>query len=140
VYQQLVNKNIDMLDREEIKEGNELIVKYLGWQFNPDTSTHFPKGTWGDLDKVGHCAERGLSFYSSWDWLMPVIDNINSLGKEYSFAIFKTYVSLTVEKGGKFYKDYSFAFSEYITSEQTALEAAFRMVVRYVKYHNENNK
>ena len=123
--------------REEIKEGNELIVRFLGWEYQPSNNVNFPKGTWYD-GHVGHCAENGLRFHESWDWVFPVITKINGLGKEYSFAIFKTYASLTVEKGGKFYKDFSFAFSEYITADQTAFEAAFKMVVRYIKWHEEN--
>ena len=126
-----------MLNKEEINEGTELIVRFLGWQYHLSDNHNFPDGTWHD-GHVGHCAKRGLRFHESWDWLFPVITKINGLGKEYSFAIFKTYVSLTVEKGGKFYKDFSFAFSEYVTSEQTTLEAAFKMVVRYIKWHEEN--
>ena len=79
-----------------------------------------------------------LMYYKSWDWIMPVIDKINGLGKEYSFAIFKTYVSLTVEKGGKMYKDFSFAYSEYITAEQTGIEAAFKLIIKFIAWYSEN--
>jgi len=82
--------------------------------------------------------KEGRFFYhSSWDWLMPVIRKINNMGKEFQFAIFKTYVSCTVEKGGKFYKDFSFSHAEYITEEQSDIEAAFKLVVAFIKWHNE---
>lgn len=80
-----------------------------------------------------------LFYDSSWDWLMPVIRKINTLGKEVQFAIFKTYVSCTVEKGGKFYKDFSFSHAEYITSEQTDIQAAFKLVVKFVRWYYQTN-
>lgn len=126
------------LTSEEITNGNFLIAIFLGWEHQPSNNHNFPDDTWYD-GHLGHCVKRGLIFHESWDWLFPVITKINGLGKEYSFAIFKTYVSLTVERGGKFYKDFSYAYSEYITSEQSALEAAFRLVIRYIIWHNENN-
>lgn len=78
-----------------------------------------------------------LLYPYSWDWLMPVVDRINGMGKEYNLDIFKTYVSLSVEKGGRVFKDFSFAYSEYITGEQSGLEAAYKLVVRFIKWHNE---
>ena len=61
------------------------------------------------------------------------------MGKAYSLAIFKNYISLTVEKmGSKFYKDFSFSHAEYITGDQTGKEAAFKLLVKFVKWHNEN--
>ena len=71
---------------------------------------------------------------------MPVIRKINGLGKEYSLAIFKNYVSCTVEKGGKFYKDFSFSHAEYITSEQDDITAAFKLVVKFIEWYNVNVK
>lgn len=81
-----------------------------------------------------------LLFHSSWDWLMPVIRKINGLGKEYSLAIFKNYVSCTVEKGGKFYKDFSYSHAEYITAEQDDITAVFKLVVHFVEWYNEHIK
>jgi hypothetical protein len=86
-----------------------------------------------DSAKIGH-----FRYTESWDWLMPVIRKINTLDKAIQFAIFKTYVSCTVEKSGKFYKDFSFSHAEYITSEQTDLEAAYNLVYKFVVWYNEH--
>ena len=79
-----------------------------------------------------------LFYESSWDWLMPVIRKINNLDKATQFSIFKTYASCTVEKGGKFYKDFSFSHAEYITAEQTDIQACWKLVVRFISWYNEN--
>jgi hypothetical protein len=84
---------------------------------------------------------RNTPYHESWDLMFGLIDKINGLGKAYSFATFKTYISLTVEKSGnKMYKDFSFAHAEYITAEQTSKEAAFKLLVRFIKWHNEHVK
>lgn len=129
--------------KEEILEGNRILAEFM--ELKVITMT----GSTGKVSKhyaalpeplilipVGR--ESLLHYHKSWDWLMPVIDKINAMGKEYSLAIFKTYVSLTVEKGGKVFKDFSFAYSEYITVNQTGKEAAFRLLTRFITWHNES--
>lgn len=133
-------------------EINHLIGKFMGGDVVSEEEHELPHGSRGyimikhwslpelvpfrdiDLAKIGH-----FKYTDSWDWLMPVIRKINTLGKGIQFAIFKTYVSCTVEKGGKFYKDFSFSHAEYITSEQSDLEAAYKLVYKFVKWYNEVN-
>ncbi len=120
------------LSKFEIAEGNKLIGDYMGIE----SFTHEGIQWTGDL---GNENLETMKYHMSWDWLFDVIDKINGLGKEYSFATFKTYVALSVEKGGKVYKDFVFAHSEYITAEQTGREAAFKLIVKYIKWQNEIN-
>jgi len=123
--------------REEILEGNELIAEFMGIKTQREQSFMTGIGNFYVID-----LERNqILFHNSWDWMFPAIDKINGLGKAYSFATFKTYVSLTVEKSGnKMYKDFSFAHAEYITAEQTGKEAAFKLLVKFIKWHNEHVK
>ena len=110
---------------EELRNNIKLIDDFMEW---PN----------GELPKVEGSIPWG-NYSNSWDWLFPVIDKINGMGKEYSFATFKTYVSLTVEKSvNKMYKDFSFAHAEYITANQTSKEAAYKLLVKFVVWHNEH--
>ena len=118
------------------KENNILIAKYMGWVIDdtfPDKGRVYRLGNSVELDTT-------LKYDSSWELLFDVINKINGKGKEYSFAIFKTYVSLTVEKGGKVYKDFSFAHSENITKEQTLKEAVYKLIVKYINWENDKPK
>lgn len=119
---------------EEIKEGNELIADVMGVTLydNPRYGSYYIGAA------VPEPFANNLNYYSSWEWLHTVIDMINYKGKGYNFVIFKTYVSLSVEKENKFYRDFHFAHSEYITSEQSGKEAAFRLIVKYLKWEKEN--
>lgn len=100
-----------MLQETEIKDGNNWINKFVGY------------------------TNDAIEFNDDWNQLMDVVDIINGLGKEYNFSIFKTYCALSVERGGKMYKDFSFAHSEYITGEQTGKEAAFKLIIKFIKWH-----
>jgi len=113
----------------DIIEGKTLIAEFMGKKEAIERTA-----------LLGGSGYGGCRYDSSWDWLFPVIDKINGLGKEYHLAIFKTYVSVSVEKGGKFYKDFSLAHSENISKEQTSLEAAYKVVVKFVKWYNKNLK
>src|ERR1035437_2339831 len=115
------------LTTEEIQEGSKVITEFMGYKIKDrhgeyavilnDPHTEYLR-CWAKYD-------------SSWEWTMPVVDKINAMGKAFSLAIFKNYISLTVEKSGnKFYKDFSFSHSEYITGEQTGKEAIFKLLVK----------
>ena len=86
-------------------------------------------------------APYNMMYPYSWDWLMPIADKINGMGKEYGLAIFKTYIALTVEKsnGNKYVKNYPFSHSEYISQTQTGKEAMFNLLVKFVKWYNEQS-
>lgn len=111
-----------------IQESNKLIAEFMGLDFSSQEMRE---------KYAVSISQNNGKYNQSWDWMFPVIQQINSLGKEYSLAIFKTYVSLTVEKGGKFYKDFSFSHAEYITLEQTPLEATYKLVIRFINWYNE---
>lgn len=57
---------------EEIKEGNILIAKFMGAEIR-DTK-HYPI----KLNDDEYYPE-GLKYHSSWDWLMPVVERINTI-------------------------------------------------------------
>lgn len=89
--------------------------------------------TWVNVDNDF----EGLRYHGNWNWIMPVVDKINAMGKGYNIAMFKTYISLTVEKDRKFYKDFHFSHSEYITPEQSGNQAMFNLIVSFIIWHNK---
>lgn len=127
------------LTEEERIEGSHLISRFMDGKWYPKSKSLFARYSeaYEFNDKVGFGIDQ-LKFHSSWDWIHTVIDKVNGLGKEYNLTIFKTYLVLTVEKGGKVYKDFSFAHSEYITNDQTGKEAAFKLLVKFIKWYNEH--
>lgn len=113
------------LTKEEILEGNKLIACFMGLkQIIEETAM---KGG-GGYD--------ACRYHESWDWSMAVVDNINAMGKGYNVAIFKTYISLTVEKPVSFGRDYHYSQSKNITPEQKPKEAMFRLLIDFIKWDN----
>lgn len=108
---------------QQILDGNTMIARFL------DKSEAIERTA-----ELGGGGYASCSYHKSWDWLMGAIRKINSMDKAIQFAIFKTYVSCTVERGGKFYKDFAFSHAEYITAEQSDIEAAWKLVVKFVEW------
>jgi hypothetical protein len=105
---------------EEFIEGKDLIKHF--WLSNPYDSSVKP------------CSRQDIS----WGLLMEMVDVLNGLGKGHNFIIYKTYAAFTVEKEGKFYKDYHFAHSEYFTAEQSKQDAIFLLIVKFIKWDIKN--
>ena len=62
-----------------MKEENKLIAEFMGFKIQDNPNERFynqyftePNGTWGSRIEIMH-------FDSSWDWLMPVVEKIESL-------------------------------------------------------------
>lgn len=68
------------MEQTEIIEGNKLIADFMGWHYNKS-------GQWSrkedfviiDGEEYSEKWERLLKFHTSWDWLMPVVEKIESL-------------------------------------------------------------
>lgn len=75
------------MTQEELFAGNALIIEF-------DEHSNFHNYT---SSKQGYLMDT-IRYEDSWDLLHQVIDKINGMGKEYNFALFKTYVSLSIEK------------------------------------------
>lgn len=83
----------------------------------------------------------GLKYHSSWDWLMPVVEKIESLGV--NFWTVKNKVKLTIvgELARKLndslydteFEGYDFEY--YI--EDTKIEAVYQAVVEFIKWYKK---
>lgn len=115
-----------MITIEERLDGSKLIAEFLD-----------KKEAIERTYLLGGGGFMSCRWHDSWDWSMPVASKINAMGKEYNLSIFKTYISLSVEKPSKFTRDFSFSHAEYITSEQSGKEALFRLIIKFLKWYNE---
>lgn len=127
------------LTTDEIKTGNELIAKFMGGTFHTNLPFTYIKEGWYNTpaNAIAQVAQwHNFKYHSSWDWLMPVVNKINNMGKPFNVAIFKTYVSLTVEKSvNVFVKHFSFAHSEVITPTQSDNEAMFKAIIKFIEWY-----
>ena len=138
---------------EEIKQGNELIAKFMGYQID-DTKQFFPythfykmttdKYTYDQLDinSVRSYTEGFVFGYeysiekrydNSWDWIMPVVEKIESLNDfNNSVVIGKYWVVITVpvnKSPNKYFENKRYNDKLYNT---------WKACIEFIKWYNEN--
>ena len=126
----------------EITEGNILIAEFLGYKkVSSDKDFTFyehpdKKGviTQADYDYKkfithGLMESRGFIFHRSYDWLMPVVEKIESLG--FWVNIKKNHVTIARDNKGTL--DSDMIHSEY--GDQSKIQRVFSCVVELIKYY-----
>lgn len=120
------------MTQEQIVESNKMIADFMGMgaQFHlvehPDTGEYVE-----------------AQFHSSWDWLMPVVEKIETLkselGGKYGVYIVSNGcciqdTKLDLDKGvGYFSQHYK------TCREKSKLASTYEAVVQFIKWYNENN-
>jgi len=115
------------MEQTEILEGDKLIAKFMEVLYG---TKEFPKH-WYSNDLIdGHRAHSELKYHSSWDWLMPIIDKIESIdgcsfkvGLQFAFA----YVQ------GISLHDEPFVVR---AIGENRIGTAYNLVVRFIKWYN----
>ncbi len=104
---------------------NELIAEFMGYEVKHN-KCYSPKYNDGTI--------APMQFHSSWDWLMPVIEKIETL--EYTFEknyqrIDKDWQSLIVKGNDILYQEFN----------DDSLKSSYYVLVEFVKqYNNERNR
>lgn len=101
------------MTQDEIIEGNKLLTMF---ELPDDEFTYTEKG-WGN----------SVLYHKSWDWLMCVVEKIESLG--YDFIISNTNVG--VWRKGDFKM-----INESDNKANTKIEAAYTACVNFIKWYN----
>ena len=129
----------------ETRENNKLIAEFMcGIKSSVPNLIHLPqtigqstilcvKGSEG-LPSGNYKVERinELRYYSSWDWLMPVVEKIETLGykfeKNYQ-PIDQDWQSLIVKGNDILYQEFS----------ENSLDSSYYVVVEFIKELNKQN-
>jgi hypothetical protein len=99
-------------------ENNKLIAEFIGV---------YSEENGYDYTKIGN---KGVCYHTSWDWLMPVVDKIESLDQDDVFD-----VEFKMEKGAV-----EIICNKYQQSEEfclSRLESTYKAVVEFIKWYNE---
>ena len=100
-----------MNTQQEIIENNKLIAEFMGWKERTDPT------------------ERWFLYHTSWDWLMPVVEKIESV-KAWHVEISTD--SCTIHNG-------LLKKPVFETYTPTKIEATHEAVVEFIKWHNKQN-
>jgi hypothetical protein len=105
----------------ETLENNKLIAEFMGLVVSNREDYHSSLHTNVDSD---------LKYHSSWDWLMPVVEKIETLG----FKFEKNYQRVDEDWQCLIVKGHDILFQEF---DRKGLKAANYVVVEFIKWYNQ---
>ena len=113
------------------QENNKLIAEFMGFQktnigWYDSEETMPPLSNTYDSNTFD---EHELAFHKSWDWLMPVVDKIESLG--YEFFIVEDRIKIAHNT------DHSIDTIINFTLGGSKREATYKAVVEFIKQYNK---
>jgi len=125
----------------EIQEGNKLIAEFMGWTYSKSSDAGILGGsiTYWRNPETGHVGYfHPDKYHSSWDWLMPVVEKINTMFGEKSRELSnhsRDQEHLENPLGNPLcWKSWSYHWIHLSTD----INYVFKKVVKAIKWYNEN--
>lgn len=116
----------------DTQEGNKMIAEFMGLKpFNDSRYGEMYFNPLGRLSGGDIFGAAGLKYHSSWDWLMPVVEKIVTLGWQFQLN------SYGVSNAAMFINGESKIQN---TAWSTPLLATYNVTVDFIKWHNKNNQ
>jgi hypothetical protein len=114
-------------------ENNKIIAAFLGQDKNT-ALFYFPQFKniefkYGEYIACEHFSESQLKFHSDWNWLMEVVEKIESLGFVFSIKI--NWVKITKDR---------VAIIVRWEEDFNKKEAVYNACVEFIKWYNEQTK
>jgi hypothetical protein len=130
----------------EIIEGNKLIAEFMGFNVLPVDSLSGKRYEVIDFEH-GRIKVENLDvdcfYHTSWDWLMPVVEKIESLSVDTKWPDDQVYLKqYQSSKLGRYYARFCSITSSntwYIADVggDSKIESAWLCVVEFIKWHNQ---
>lgn len=115
------------MNQQSTYEGNKLIAEFLKipkCQLCPEED-HCGRYTYGPGI---HYFPHEMSYHTSWDWLMPVVEKINSF-PDYGIVFFKSVCHVN---------DYdTLLFETNVGKDGKLIDAIYEAVVQFIKYYTQ---
>lgn len=110
-------------------ENNKLLAKFMGMSQGKPNETRWKNDWFEQLTVNGNVFESGrrheyLHFDSDWNWLMEVVEKIESL--DYGFEIIGNYCKIGNNANIQ-------------CSQPTKIQAVYNACITFVKWYNENS-
>lgn len=103
-----------------METNNKLIAEFMGYIKHTQTKAY--------LTTDGYFHERDLKFHKDWNWLMEVVEKIESIG--FTFETKKNWARIT-RKGENIILRWE--------EDKTKIEAVYNACVEFIKWYNENS-
>jgi hypothetical protein len=118
------------MEDKVILEGNKLIAEFMGMEYHWYPKNNYyarPQHTFFEGNKIWGIED--LKFHSSWDWLMPVIERIESLGYRWE-------IGMSTTSPYHYCKIWSIGSIEGISP----LDAIYGACIEFIKWYNKQTE
>ena len=105
-----------------MEENNRIIAEFMGAKLTKDLKIMYPVYE-GDSSYV-----KNLKYHSDWNWLMEVVEKIESIG--FTFETKKNWARIT-RKGENIILRWE--------EDKTKIEAVYNACIEFIKWYNENS-
>lgn len=117
------------------KEGNRLIAEFMGFKYIEDGDL-----VWNKV--VSLCIEK-LKYHSSWEWLMPVVEKIESLGFlttiKYRNSKEDSFHEIIISKNNRIFGESLETMEQILEAENySKIQAVWNGVINFIEKYNEN--
>jgi len=115
-----------------IQESNKLIADFMGKEY------YSGKQSWSDFwDQTPHVYQ--LRYHTSWDWLIPVVEKIETLKTPLNgyYAVYISSNGCTIQDTNLNLNKAIGYFDQCYTL--TKIEATYSAIINFIKYYNENS-
>ena len=102
-----------------METSNKIIAEFMGYIKHTQTKAY--------LTTDGYFHERDLKFHKDWNWLMEVVEKIESIG--FTFETKKNWARIT-RKGENIILRWE--------EDKTKIEAVYNACIEFIKWYNEN--
>ena len=115
------------MTQQEIIDNNRLIAEFMGLDVLYENRVHHDSASKGKVTI--------MKYHSSWDWLMPVVEKIEStdLFEDFRIEPFQVVVRAYESTDNKLYKIIE-------CKPKTKLEAIYKAVIEFIKWYNQQEK
>ena len=103
-----------------METSNKIIAEFMGYIKHTQTKAY--------LTTDGYFHERDLKFHKDWNWLMEVVEKIESIG--FTFETKKNWARIT-RKGENIILRWE--------EDKTKIEAVYNACIEFIKCYNENS-
>lgn len=111
------------MTQEQI-EGNKLIAEFMGGKLKHYNLSNEP---YYQMPNKQQWMPERLIYYSSWDWLMPVVEKIEKLGLKCEIGIASCVI-------------YSAKYNVEKVYAETKIKATWLAVVEFIKWYNQTKQ
>ena len=139
------------MTKQEITDGNIIIADFM--EVKISTKEEYAKMISCPTEEIINMPEQNVYYHSSWDWLMPVVEKIESLDLRkngYDFPKVKfmgDYIEIfwyANYRGTSYYwkdwMDCAGTFHKHINQCESKILAIFSAIVEFIKWYNNNIK